>query len=126
MRCQIQIGGRVCPPPVQRVHVGATSAITFYERVVRQIEQERNRFCTLARRTKYRSLEVPRIGLRDGARVWWLRNIKGDLKTGRPKYTKWFRPKNSAEETQLTLPVASGCRCPVLDMDHGSSLSSLH
>ncbi|MDR6413474.1 hypothetical protein [Pseudarthrobacter sulfonivorans] len=65
--------------------------VHFYYHIGRYIEQGARQVLHPGEETKYRSLEVPRISFRDGAGVSWLRNIEGDLKTGRPKYSKWFR-----------------------------------
>ncbi|WP_209743556.1 hypothetical protein [Arthrobacter sp. PvP023] len=65
--------------------------VFFYHHGGRQIEAGARQVLHPGEETTYRSLEVPRISFRDGARVPWLRNIEGDLTTGRPKYSKWFR-----------------------------------
>jgi hypothetical protein len=65
--------------------------VFFYDHGGRQISQGARQVLHPGEETKYRSLEVPRISFRDGARVRWLRTIEGDLRTGRPKYSKWFK-----------------------------------
>ncbi|WP_458112268.1 hypothetical protein M1D88_18790 [Arthrobacter sp. R1-13] len=65
--------------------------VFFYDHGGRQIEQGARQVLHPGEETKYRSMEAPRISFRDGAQVRWLRNIDGDLKSGRPKYSKRFR-----------------------------------
>lgn len=65
--------------------------VFFYDHGGRQISQGARQVLHPGEETKYRSLDVPPISFRDGARVRWLRTIEGDLRTGRPQYSKWFR-----------------------------------
>ncbi|MET3812438.1 hypothetical protein [Arthrobacter sp. UYEF3] len=65
--------------------------VFFYLHDGRKIEQGARQVMHPGEETKHRSLEVPRVSFRDGARVRWLRTIDGDLSTGRPKFSKWFK-----------------------------------